>query len=415
MVGAMSKGKSRHVVIVGGGFAGIGAAAAIGRDADVTLIDPTRSFEFIPNIPELISQVKTPASLRFGRTEVAKRLRQTFLQDSATRVDPKAKLVETAGGRELRYDALILAPGGKTTSRGIPGEKAHAFTCHSVEDAVRIRDHLRVLAGMRRDSYMTIVGGGFTGVEVLGETLRAYRKEKQLHIRVIEGGARLMRGRPKKIDERLRAIARKHDVDVHLETRVKEVRADAIVLGTGEVLPSNLTVWAVGKQAHDFMLESRLQGPGAPWAAVQSTLQTLLHPEVFIAGDAAHLPKPADKQAEIALLLGEHAGRNAVRFLKHKDPKPYAGKIEYPLTLPFGDITTFVMYPSGDVDEGIALSLKQENLFQSTMAVLDEKTGKDSGDAWVKAIERAKLSIAKLPVPGRDLSLSKSVEIRTYR
>ncbi len=392
---AMGKHRDAKIVVVGGGFAGIAAVAELGKRADVVWLDPRPSFEFTPNIHELVSGVKDADALRLSRARVAKRLDVEWIAESAQRLELGAHRVHTDRDRSLDYDALILAPGSVVAGLDLPGVREHARPFATIEDAEAIARAARVRAALGRPVTITVVGGGFTGVEVLGELLRLRRRVDGLQLRIVESGPRLMKDRPKQVGRRLRQIAEKRDVELRLGTRIARVGADHIELTSGETLASDLTIWAVGRTASPLLVEAGLTR-GAD-VLVQASLQTLAWPRVFVAGDAARLAEPAEKQALIALQLGAHAARSALRHVDGKSPRPYEGDRRYALTLPFGEETAFAMFPDGHVVESAAASVRQEELFQNKMSVLEHETGMKPRDVLAAMRRRLDLSVERLP------------------
>jgi NADH dehydrogenase len=380
-----------RVAIVGGGFAGIGAARALRDDHHVTLIDQRPYFEFRPNIHEIVSGLKKPGTVRLSLERIARNLQQTFVQDHVKAIDPKAKMVLTSSQR-IPYDALILAPGGRPSSDRVAGVETHGHCFASAEDAEWTADRLRIVAGLPGRHTVTIVGGGFTGVEVLGEILRKYRNERRLRLRLIESGGRLMRDWPKVLHQRVKKIAENHDVEVLLDTRVAEVDRDRITLTTGQALPSQLTIWTAGSRAPGFVESAGFAIGPSGWAEVDDTLASGQFPGVFIAGDAAQLPKRVRKQGAEALRLGERAAKNVNRLLKGRALKSFR-KENLPLLITFGDLSAFVLLEDDTVIEGQALAAGREFTFQQSMAVIDDLSRRRSLERLAK---RMRVSEEKL-------------------
>ena len=108
----MSHSPRPRVLIVGGNFAGLSAARALSsRQFDVTVIDPTPYFEWLPHIHELISRHKKAEQLRHDRQQLLERAGHRFLQDSVTAIDKSQQRVQLASGQYLAYDELIVAVG----------------------------------------------------------------------------------------------------------------------------------------------------------------------------------------------------------------------------------------------------------------------------------------------------------------
>ena len=140
------------LLLLAGGFAGLAAATELRADRfDVTLVDRRRAFEFLPNIHELLSRVKTPELLRLPLDRNVRRAGHTFVRDTVTKIDPVGRTVATQCRRKaIGYDALIVAFGGVDATRGVPGVFEHAFPFKSVEQCDRIGKRLARLAARRR-------------------------------------------------------------------------------------------------------------------------------------------------------------------------------------------------------------------------------------------------------------------------
>lgn len=366
----MRGAQEQRIVIVGGGFAGVGAARALPDGPRVTLIDRKPNFEFLPNIHEIVSGLKKPKTVGLSHERMARDLEQTFVRDEVTAIDPAQRTVITASQR-IPYDALILAPGGSPAAGGVAGAETHARFFRSADEAESVRRRLEVLAGLPGPSHVTIVGGGFTGVEVLGEILRKYRKKRRLQVRLIESGRRLMSDWPKVLHRRVKELAEHHDVELRLETRVAQVEADHITLTTGVSLPSQLTIWTAGARAPRFLESAGFALGPSGWADVDDTLVSRRFPEVFVAGDVAELRMGVRKQGAEALRLGARAARNARRFLAGRRLKPFR-RDDLPLLVTFGDLNAFILLEDDTVLEGQALAAGREFVFQERMATLDD-------------------------------------------
>src|SRR5262245_54656980 len=167
------------VVIVGGGFAGVGCAKELAKhDIPVTVIDRNTYHQFQP----LLYQV---ATAELATTDVARPLRAVFKRRpnvavhraEVTAVDPAARTVTTSDGRTFTGDYLVLAGGSQPNFYQTPGAAEHAFPLYTVQQAVALRTRLLELIE-EIDSNpsiidqgalnFVIVGAGPTGVETAG-------------------------------------------------------------------------------------------------------------------------------------------------------------------------------------------------------------------------------------------------------
>ncbi len=360
-----------RVLILGGGFAGLAAATELDADRfDVTLVDRRRAFEFLPNIHELLSGVKTPELLRLPLAEILERAGHRFVRDTVTAIDAKGHAVSLARRkRPLDYDALIVGIGGVDATRGVPGVVEHALPFKSVDDCARIGRRLSKLSRQRAASDVVIVGGGLEGIEALGEILRAHRQHS-LRVHLVEAQPRLLPEAPASLDAHIRGLASAFGVEFCLGSPVERIDEDAVVLAGGRRIESDLTIWTGGPAPPALLAEAAL-APPREWVPVKRTLQHLDHPEIFIAGDAADLPDPISKQGYHALDMGVCAARNAARFIERRRLvrfKP-SGK---PTLISFGDLSCFMVI--GDrAFAGPALGAAKEAVFELVMTQLDAR------------------------------------------
>lgn len=360
-----------RVLILGGGFAGLAAASELSADRfAVTLVDRRRWFEFLPNIHELLSGVKSPELLRLPLDEVLDRLGHRFVRDTVTAIDPKGRAVSLRRRkRPLAYDALIVGLGGVDATRGVSGVVEHALPFKSVDDCAKIGRRLAKLGKRRAASEIVIVGGGLEGIEALGEILRTYR-DRAFRIKLVEAQDRLLSEAPAALDAHVRKLCERRDVEFCLGAAVERIEASAVVLENGRSLPSDLTIWTGGPTAPALLAEAGLAPPRS-WAPVRATLQHPDHLEILIAGDAAELPEPLAKQGYYALDMGECAARNAKRLLEGERLEKLRPSAK-PTLISFGDLSCFLV--AGErVLAGAALGAAKEAVFELVMSQLDAR------------------------------------------
>lgn len=358
-----------RVAIVGANFAGITAAQGLGPRYDVTVFDPSRWFEWLPNIHELVSGRKRPADLRLPRARLVRKAGHRFVRDAVTSIDAAAGRLRTAGGREFAFDACIVAVGGIDETWGVRGVAAHARRFKSVADCARIGRELRTLAARRGTRRVVIVGGGFEGIEALGEVLRRYRGLPDLHVELVEAGPRLMGGVPASIDPRVRRLCEPYDVTIRTGAPVVSISARGLRLRSGQRLASDLTVWTGGLSAPALLADSALAPAPRQWAPVDATLQSRRFPNVLVAGDAAGLSRPLAKQAFFAMQMGECAADNVQRLLGGRKLREFE-PADKPRLVAFGDLDTFLVAGRVALASPRLAPLK-EAVYQLTLAQID--------------------------------------------
>jgi NADH dehydrogenase len=240
-----------------------------------------------------------------------------------------------------------------------------------------------------------VVGGGISGIEALGELLRRYRDRADLSLSIVEAGGQLMPGFPKKLDADLRQMCQAHRVAIHTGDPVSRITPKGVWLASGKRLPSNLTIWAAGLAAPALLRESRMIRPPHAWAPVHQTLQSRYFKAVFVAGDAAALPKAVGKQAFNAIDMGTLAAKNVARFLSAQTLKEFKPAIT-PMLVSFGDLQTYLVTKK-TVLANKALAGAKEGVYQLFMAQTAPQTGLQ---AVPGALGRLRKSWQKLILPG---------------
>jgi len=366
---ARPKALRPRIAIVGANFAGLAAARELGRDYAVTVFDRSASFEWLPNIHELLSGVKRKADLRLPRRRLVTRAGHRFVRAEVNAIDAAAGQLSTNTGRKFGFDFCIVAVGGAEETHGVRGADRHAMPFKSVDDCAAIGHELATLARKRGPKSVVIVGGGLEGVEALGEILRRYARLDGLAITLVEAGSRLLPGTPIRLDAAVRAHCEGRDVRIVTGSPVTAVTPKQVRLRGGAAIRSDLTLWTGGVTAPPLLHKAGLVDKPRQWAPVTAALRSKRFDNVFVIGDAAALPRPIAKQAYYALQMGVAAAANVKRALAGRalrDFKPSAK----PMLVAFGDLDTFLV--SGrTVIASPGLAALKEAVFQVTMAEID--------------------------------------------
>jgi NADH dehydrogenase len=332
----------QRIAIVGGNFAGLTAAIKLSPRHAVTVVDPSRHFEWTPNIHEILSSVKAPQRLRLDRAAIVRQAGHRFLRDHVTALQPSQGRLQTAGGRTVAFDACIVAVGALWNTHQVPGVARHALPLRSVADALAIERRLHTLRRQGRPLRVVVAGGGVTGIEALGEILRRHRHDASLRVEVVEAGPRLLPGLPPALDADLRRLCEPYAVNLRTAAAIASVSEKGVRLADGTRLRSELTLWTAGLAPPPLLHESGLARSPQGWAAVHATLQSRRFDHIFVAGDAAQLPRAVARQAYNAIDMGALAAANAVRFLGGRALQPFKPAPK-PVLVAFGDLQTYLV------------------------------------------------------------------------
>ena len=323
-----------HIVIVGGGAAGLELATKLGdglgrrKRAKITLVDRSRTHIWKPLLHAIAA-----GSLRRSQHELNYMAQAHwhhfhYRNGEMIGLDRVAKTITLArtvdeDGREispevhLAYDVLIIAVGSVTNDFGTPGAKEFAVPLETPEQAARFNRRL-VNACVRAQSqdspvrpgqlHVAIIGAGATGTELAAElhhtarAIIAYGLDKidpehDLRIVLIEAADRVLPALPERISASTNDLLVKLGVEVRTSARVAEVLVDGVKLSGGEVIPSELVVWSAGVKAPAFLAHiAQLETNGINQVVVRRTLQTTRDDSIFAIGDCAACPRPGFAQ-----------------------------------------------------------------------------------------------------------------------
>jgi NADH dehydrogenase len=336
----------KRVVIVGGGFAGLNAAKALGRasEVEVTLVDRRNHHLFQALLYQVAMAGLSPAEIAQPIRSILARNRNTrVLQGEVTNVDLAGRKVVTDIG-DVPYDYLILCCGARHSYFGHDEWEEFAPGLKTLEQATEIRRRVltayeiaeRVTDAETRKKYLTfaIVGGGPTGVELAGAigemsrfTLaRDFRSidAKLTRVILIEAGPRILPMFDAELASRATRDLESLGVQVWTNSLVTKVDAEGVEIGQ-ERLRAGTVLWAAGVAAEGIGRKLGVPCDRQGRVIVEPDLSVPGHPEVFVAGDLAHFAHQAGAQqtgqplpglAPVAIQQGRAIAANILRELR---------------------------------------------------------------------------------------------------
>jgi NADH dehydrogenase len=300
-----------NVVVIGGGYAGTMAANRLRMrdDIEITLVNPRPEFVERIRLHQLVAG-NHPATVDYGSL-LGDGIR--LVVDSATRIDTTNRTVELAHLPALEYDYVIYAVGSTgAVPASVPGAVQHAYPIAELEQARRLR---AVVDELPEDASITVVGGGLTGIEAATEL-----GEQGRNVTLICGG-RLGPYLSERGRSSTRKVLRKLGVDVLEADTVTEVQADSVVLASGNVRATDVTIWVAGFGVPRLAAASGLRTDAAGRLLTDETLTSIDDPRVIAAGDcAAPSGVPLRMSCQMAGPLGMTAAETVLSRLAGTPP-----------------------------------------------------------------------------------------------
>jgi NADH:ubiquinone reductase (H+-translocating) len=341
--------KLHHVVIVGGGFAGLYAAKSLAKaPVKVTLIDKRNFHLFQPLLYQVATGTVSPADISSPlRSILSQNLNTQVLLDEVVDLDPNEKQLVLKGST-LAYDSLIMATGVSHHYFGNDQWKDVAPGLKTVEDALEMRRRIFNAFEMaeketdpeRRQAWMTfvIVGGGPTGVELAGaiaelakQTLKQDFRNidtTQAKVMLIEGLDRVLPPYDPSLSAKAQDSLERLGVTVLTKSMVTNITEDSVTFKQGDAVSTigaRTILWAAGVKASAMgkvvadRTGSELDRVGR--VIVEADFSVPNYPDIFVVGDLAnyaHQPdgKPIPGVAPAAMQTGEYVAKRIVSRIR---------------------------------------------------------------------------------------------------
>jgi NADH:quinone reductase (non-electrogenic) len=354
----------KHVIILGSGFAGVEVLKRLQKKfknnehVEITLVSKDNFILFTPMLPEIASgMIETRHILTPIRSFCSK---ANFYEANVESIDfknknviirhPIGKLSEPTAWDQhtLKYDYLVIALGSETRFFGITEVKKHSFTMKSIDDAIAVRNHtlsmLEQANNEREDrdlikSLLTfvVVGGGFNGIETVGElndfvrgTIRAYYKSiymSDVRVILVSATDKILEQVDEKLGEWALQKLKAKGVEFMMNKHVVGATATTAKLDDGMIIPCHTVIWAAGVTPTDLVASLSCEHDKKHAIVVNNFLEIKGYEgEAYALGDCAsitdpHTGKSYPPTAQHAVEEAKVAAKNIIYDIEHKPNK----------------------------------------------------------------------------------------------
>jgi NADH dehydrogenase len=348
-----------RILICGGGFVGTYAALRLEERLgdsthSVVLVNPTNYLQYQPFLPEAASGTIEPRHVVVALRTILLRTRLVVGEVETIDHPSRQAWVRTLGGEPLdfHYDAVVLAPGSISRVLPVPGLAERAVGFKTIEEAIHLRNDVlaRLEAAsassdpVRRQALLTFVfvGGGYAGVEALGEledlARSALAHYPELHDArprwvLVEAAERIL----PEIAEDLSAYAHSQlahrGIEIRTGTRLLSAEGGIMRLSDGETFPAETLVWTTGVRPHPLAERSGFAVDDRGTVSVDACLRLLDAdgrpvPGAWAAGDSAAVPDAgtgglSPPTAQHALRQARRLADNLVATIEGRALRPF--------------------------------------------------------------------------------------------
>ena len=305
----------KRILVVGAGFGGLYAALNLRRAVElghrVTVVNPENFMQYQPFLPEVASGTIDPRAVVVPLRRVLRHCEVVIGEVERVDHDERRARVRLADGRpiEIAYDVVALAPGSWARVLPIPGLAEHGVGFKTVQEAIWLRNHvlsrLDVAAATddpeRRRAALTFVfvGGGYAGVEALGEledlardALESYPglRPDQMRWVLVEATGSILPEIGSELADYARERLEERGIEVLLDTRLESAEGGALRLSDGQVFRADTLAWTAGVKPSPLAAESGFPVDAAGRIRADAYLRVEGVDDAWAAGDAAAVP-----------------------------------------------------------------------------------------------------------------------------
>ena len=340
-----------HVVVVGGGFAGLTAARRLQRAASttpmrITLIDQRNHHTFQPLLYQVATAGLEPQSIGRSLRSIFRGRSVIIRLGCVTGIDVRRRRIDLEAGQPIDYDLVVLAAGAVTADYGIQGVADHAFPLKRIPEAIAIREQIltqfeRVDADPtladRGALTFVVVGGGPTGVELCGGIAElidhvvgpdhpdvATERAEIVLVEMLDDVLTPYSERSRRYTRR--ALAER-GVEVRTDSAIERVEPDGVLLSDGVWLDTETVIWTAGVRPSPLAEQLDVDLDDSGRIEVHDDLSIPGHHHVFVAGDLAGATdddgQPLPQLAPVAIQQGRHVADQVVEVIEGRPTQPF--------------------------------------------------------------------------------------------
>ena len=346
----------KHIVIVGGGFAGLELVKVLNRSGKykITLVDMNNYNFFPPLLYQLAAGFMEPSSISYPFRRLFRKYKNARFRMATLRevVPSENKLILSNG--ELHYDVLVMATGAESNFFGNKDVEEKAMPMKTVGDALMLRNlvYTRLERATRTEDKelrrkllsFAIAGAGPTGVELSG--IFAEMKQNIMRkdypeltyddlgdIYLIDGQNTVLAPMSKKAQAYTEKILLKKGVKLKLGVQVTDFLNDEVYLSDGTVLDARNLIWAAGISAKTFKGIDDKQYLGRGRRMKTDAYNKMEGFEnIYAIGDSSimtsdpHFPQGHPQLAQVAIQQANNLGKNFNKDFVNPTPFSYVDK-----------------------------------------------------------------------------------------
>ena len=360
--------QKKRIVIVGGGFAGVGCARILeeefGGDPDVELmlVNEDNFLLFTPMLPQVVSGMLETRHIVTPIRAICEEAR--FYEGRVKGIDPYKKTVTLWGegdkrGLSIHYDYLVVALGSETNFFGMQDVQKNSYTLKTLNDAVALRN--RVIDVLEQSENETdpetrksllcfvVAGAGFAGIETAGElvdllhdALKHYHsiREDEIRVIVLDALPNILPAFNQDLAEFAKKKMKERGIQFRMQMAVKGFDGEKVTIKSlqeggdnpEETIRTKNLVWTAGVTPVNTIKRAMLKTERGK-IVVDEYLKVPEFPDVFAIGDCSlsvdpNTQKPLPPTAQVAEAQAKTAAKNLIAAIRGRDKERFVYKFK---------------------------------------------------------------------------------------
>ncbi|MCY6484739.1 FAD-dependent oxidoreductase [Clostridium aestuarii] len=341
----------KKIIVIGGGYGGVLTAKKLAKkfkkdnNIEITLIDKKPYHTMLTELHEVAAGRVPEDSIRIDLKKIFAKRKVNVVLDEITNIDFKKQVIKSQNN-SYEYDYLVIGTGCKPTFFGIPGAEEYSHQLWSYEDAVNLKEHIlnmfrkavKETNKEKRQKMLTFVavGGGFTGVEMIGELAEwksrlckeFYVDEDEVKLYVVDAMPKILPIFPDKLIKKAEKRLQKLGVEIITGSGITKVTEDSVELGEKGKITTKTVIWAAGVEGSDTIGNMELKQQGRKRIVTNDKLQSLDYDNVYVVGDNIfYIPEGEERPVPQMVENAEHSApviaQNIYTDIKGGEKKSY--------------------------------------------------------------------------------------------
>jgi NADH:ubiquinone reductase (H+-translocating) len=344
----------KKVVILGAGYGGVHAAQVLNKlsssanDIEITLINKTPYHFLLTELHEVAGNRIDQDAVKISLERVFKKTSVKVIEDTILDVDFKNQKLSSAKGK-YSYDYLVLGFGSEPAFFGIPGIAENSFTLWSLEDALKIKEHIidmfykasRESDKSKRAELLafTVGGGGFTGIEMMGELMQwvdelciEYSIDRaEVKLVVVEALSKILINITDKSIKKSIKYLNKNGVEILTDSPITKVNENSIELKTGRTIHTKTLIWTGGIQNNNLSEKFGIKLGKRGRIETNEFMQSTDYKNVYVVGDNVSYNDSKSGTlpplVEVALQTADCAAKNIINDISGKEKNKFVSNL----------------------------------------------------------------------------------------